>query len=458
MITIVGLGCSESDLTIKGLEKINKAKKVFVRTTLTKAGKALKELREDAISFDELYEKAADFDELKSMIISALKNAGDCVFCVDGAGGDDPVVVEMAKTETLNIISGVSLSSVALSIYPDESIQVKNATDVVGEDFLLSSDTTLVIKEIDDKFLASELKLKLLDAYGDVPCYFVRSGKSHLVNVSEIDHQRIYNYSCYVILPERTFMEKKRFTTKDLYEIIFALVAPNGCPWDKVQTHETIRECCIEEAYELVEAINVDDLDKMIEETGDVMLQGFFHANIAERQGEYTLNDVLSGICKKLIGRHLHIFAGEKADTPEEALAVWEKAKAIEKSQHSFTEKMEQVAVTLPGVTRAAKIQKIAKKMGFKDSENELSQKLKISLEKFENSKSEESAGELLYNVVAFVKSAGLDSETALVTFVRKVMDKLEKVEKLALERGIKLEDKPSKDVLTALWNEASND
>lgn len=458
MITVVGLGCTDSDLTIKGLNKVNNAKKVFVRTTLTKAGKALQTLRPDAISFDSLYEKASNFDELKTLIINELKSAGNCVFCVDGAGGDDPVVVELAKTEKIDIVCGVPLVSNALGVYPDVAIQVKNATDIVEQDFLISSDTTLVIKEIDDKYLASELKLKLLDSYGEVDCYFVRSGIPHVINVCDLDHQRRYDYSCYVILPHKGFMEKKRFTTVDLYEIIYALVAPNGCPWDKVQTHESIRECCIEEAYELVEAINVDDLDKMVEETGDVMLQGFFHANIAERQGEYTLNDVLSGICNKLIHRHLHIFAGEKADTPEEALAVWEKAKAMEKSQHNFTEKMEQVAVTLPGVTRAGKIQKISKKMGFALSESELIEKVKLSLENFATTKNESNAGELLYNIVALVKMADIDSETALVTFVRKVMDKLEKIEKLALEKGIKLEDKPSKEILEKLLDEVDDD
>ncbi len=458
MITVVGLGCTDSDLTLRGLKKINGAKKVYARTVRTKAGKALQELRPDVISFDNLYEEASNFDELKSLIKKELKKEQNCVFCVDGAGGDDPVVVELAKTESIDIISGVSLTSNALAIYPDVSIQVKNATDIVEQDFMISADSTLVIKEIDDKLLASELKLKLLDAYGDISCFFVRSGIPHTVDICDLDRQRRYDYSCYVILPQKSFLDKKRFNTADLYTIIYALVAPNGCPWDKVQTHESIRDCCIEEAYELVEAINVDNIDKMVEETGDVLLQGFFHSNIAERQGEYTINDVLSGVCNKLIHRHLHIFAGVKADTPEEALDVWEKAKAMEKSQHSFTEKMEQVAVTLPGVSRAGKIQKISKKMGYVLSESELLDKLKKSLEAFENDKTEENAGELLYNAVALIKYADIDSETALVTFVRKVMNILEAVEKLAKEKGIKLEDKPSKEILNELLNEVIDD
>ncbi len=457
MITVVGLGYAKNDLTLGALDVIKRARKVYVRTALTKAGKALMELRDNIVAFDYLYESATDFDELKASIKAELLSDSDCVFCVDGAGGDDPIVVELSKSEDIKIISGVSISSFALSIYPDCSVEVKNASDIVSRKFMLASDSTLVIKEIADKYLASELKLKLLDAYGEIKCILVSSGKQKEIDVVDLDREKRYDYSTFVILPHQGFLDRKRYTISDLYEIVYALVAPDGCPWDKVQTHKTIRDCCLEEAYELVEAVEMDDIDKMVEESGDVLLQAIFHSNIAERSGEYTLNDVITGICKKLVGRHLHIFAGETASNPEEALAVWEKAKAMEKSQKTYSDRMEQVALTLPALTRAGKIQKISEKMGFtQDSTEYWLDNINEEIQEFLENKTEEEAGDILYAVVRLIRSFGLNPELSLMTTTRKMIGRFEKMEKVALERGLDFKSMTREEVI-ALYAEVKN-
>lgn len=457
MITVVGLGFSKDDLTSKAYETIKNAKSLFVRTIETKAGKNVLTIRPDACSFDSIYEEVENFDELNEKIKSVLLTNPDCVFCVDGAGGDDKIVCELSKTENLKIINGVSIYSLATSVYPDISVEIKNATDIVSQQYMFASDSTLVIKEIDDKYLASELKLKLLDAYGEVDCYFVSGGKQQEISLVDLDREKKYDYSTFIIIPHKNFLERTRYTLSDLYTIVYALMAPDGCPWDRAQTHKSIRDCCLEEAYELVEAIDLEDLDKMVEETGDVLLQAVFHSNIAERTGEYTLNDVITRICKKLVGRHLHIFSSEKASNPEEALAVWEKAKALEKSQNTFTDRMEQVALTLPALTRAGKIQKISEKMGFtQDSVEYWLDNIKEEINEFLETKTEDEAGDVLYAVVRLIRSFGLNPEISLMTTTRKMIGRFEKMEKVALERNLDLK-KMTREEVIALYDEVKN-
>lgn len=457
MITVVGLGYSKEDLSFKAYETIKNAKTVFVRTAETNAGKNVLTICPDARTFDSVYESVNNFDELNEKIKTELLSQPDCVFCVDGAGGDDRIVCELSKTEDVSVICGVSIYSLATSIYPDVSVEVKNATDIVSAPFTFASDSTLVIKEIDYSLLASDLKLKLLDAYGEINCYLVTNGKPKEIALVDLDREKKYDYSTFAILPHKGFLEKTRYTISDLYSIVYALVAPDGCPWDKVQTHKTIRDCCLEEAYELVEAIELEDLDKMVEESGDVLLQAIFHSNIAERTGEYTLNDVITGVCKKLVGRHLHIFASEKATNPEEALDVWEKAKAMEKSQNTFTDKMEQVALTLPALTRAGKIQKISEKMGFtQDSVQYWLDNINEEINEFLENKSEEEAGDVLYAVVRLIRSFGLNPELSLMTTTRKMIGRFEKMEKVATERNLELK-KMTREQVIALYDEVKN-
>lgn len=122
-----------------------------------------------------------------------------------------------------------------------------------------------------------------------------------------------------------------KYTLEDLKEIIKRLRAENGCAWDRIQTHETLREAMLEEAYEVVEAINHNDTENLKEELGDVLLQVVFHAQIEEEQKNFDLSDVITAISEKMIHRHPHVFGTEKADTPEKVLQNWEQIKKKEK-------------------------------------------------------------------------------------------------------------------------------
>lgn len=216
---------------------------------------------------------------------------------------------------------------------------------------------TLEVTEVTPD-LFERVKAKLLHIVGDELC---RIGEK-TAPLSEHDAPA---ETVTLLFPARDFLKKKRFDFNDLIYIIHRLRDEDGCEWDKVQTHESIRENAVEEAYELVEAINNRDLDNMREETGDVLLQGAFHAVIAEGGGEYDVSDVMSELCAKLIFRHPHVFGTVKATNQEEALAAWEQAKMKEKKQKSASERMTHVAGTLPQAMRAAKVQKYAATVGF---------------------------------------------------------------------------------------------
>ena len=161
------------------------------------------------------------------------------------------------------------------------------------------------------------------------------------------------------------FESLERYKMDDLVRIMEILRAPDGCPWDRVQTHQSIRRNMLEEAYEVAEAIDEMNYDHMKEELGDVLLQVVFHASMANSAGAFTLDDVVDGVCKKLVFRHPHLFGDVQADDPNGALNAWEAAKQVEKGQKTATDTLDAVARSLPALMRAEKIQSKAAKAGF---------------------------------------------------------------------------------------------
>lgn len=158
------------------------------------------------------------------------------------------------------------------------------------------------------------------------------------------------------------YERKTRYTIDDLAEIIKLLRSENGCPWDKVQTHESIRSELIEETYEVIEAIDRKDPALLREELGDLLLQVVFHAQIEQEQQTFTLDDVCTDICEKMLIRHPHVFSTVQADTTEEVLKNWDTIKEKTKHQTTRIETLEAVAKTLPALMRAQKVYKRASK------------------------------------------------------------------------------------------------
>lgn len=224
-----------------------------------------------------------------------------------------------------------------------------------AEDFYYDTRSELKITDVgesDAQAVADKLS-QLVGADAEVCCDGKKTRAADIVPCKE------------AALEPLSFLDKKRHDFADLIRIMRRLCAEDGCEWDKAQTHESIRSNAVEEAYELVEAINNKDVPNIREECGDVMLQSVFHCRIAEKNGEFTVSDALTELCEKLIQRHPHVFGDVVATNPEESLSSWEAAKAKEKGAYGAVAKMKRTAKALPAVERAVKVQKAAKKAGF---------------------------------------------------------------------------------------------
>ena len=214
----------------------------------------------------------------------------------------------------------------------------------------------------------------------------------------------------------------QKYTFGDLCRIMDRLVAPDGCPWDKAQTHESIRVNLIEEAYEAVDAIDGGDIDAMTEEIGDVLLQAVFHCNMGRRFGEFELSDVLGTLCGKLVNRHTHIFGENKAANADEALGYWEAAKSEEKSYVSTADKLNRLPQNFPSLLAAEKIYKKLAKVnagGFDELEK--------SAETAPTS--EEKYAKKLFVLAAKMAEENFDAEVSLNKFLAKIKENFEKAE-----------------------------
>lgn len=256
------------------------------------------------------------------------------------------------------------------------------------------------------------------------------------------------------------FQKKEYYKFDDLVAIMKMLRAPNGCPWDKEQTHQSIRQNLIEETYEAIEAIDLDDKELLKEELGDVMLQIVFHAEMEEEEGTFSIDDVADGICKKLIVRHPHVFSTVQVDTTAQVLQNWDNIKMKTKSQKTQSQAMDSVSKALPSLMRSQKIQQKAAKVGF-DWENidgafnkldEEIDELKSALKNDVQQDIDEEMGDVLFsavNVARFVKS---DPEKVLYQACEKFISRFKAMEKLAEKRGDNIQN-ASLNELDQLWN-----
>ena len=224
----------------------------------------------------------------------------------------------------------------------------------------------------------------------------------------------------------------------NLLKIMELLRSPGGCPWDRAQTHQSIRANLLEEAYEAADAIDHMDMANLKEELGDVLLQVVFHARIAQESGAFTFDDVVDGVCRKLVYRHPHVFGTVDARDGAEALSVWDAQKRAEKGQRTAGDALDGVARALPALTRAAKLQNKAAKAGFDwekvspalDKLSEELEELRTAVE--EDSNVEEELGDLLFAAVKVGRFAGADGEQALQRACEKFIRRFRRVEELA--------------------------
>ncbi len=242
-------------------------------------------------------------------------------------------------------------------------------------------------------------------------------------------------------------LSKDRYTFEDLVLVVEVLRGEGGCPWDREQTHKSIRRDFIEETYEVIEAIDTEDPVLLREELGDVMLQVTFHAQIEREEGRFDIADVTNDICVKLIHRHPHVFGELKLDNSADVLENWDKIKGVEKQRNTLTDKLRSIPPMLPALMRA---QKVGKKASFFDFEtvdavydklNEEIAEVKVAAESGENDAVMEEMGDLLLTVTSLARKLGVDSEEALFRATNKFIDRFEKVENAVIAQGKNVEN-----------------
>jgi len=472
----LGPGAYEA-LTIGALKELKNNKNIYFRTEKHPTVDFLKDEGIKFESYDHAYEKYDSFDDVYKYIaedlITKIKDDEDLIYAVPG----HPLVAEKSvinlielckenniQYEVLPAVSFVDAMMEALQVDPIEGVKIIDAFDMKNQ--ILDKRVGTIITQVYNNFIASEVKLRLLEGYeDDTEIIFVRAaGVEGLESIRkiplyELDWQEDIDYLTSIYIP-KDLGNKKDF--QDLLDIIETLRNPGGCPWDREQTHESLKSALLEECYEVIDAIENEDEDALIEELGDVLLQVVFHASIGKEDGYFDIMDVIGGISNKMINRHPHVFGNEEANTSEQVLVNWDEIKKEEKGIKTLTEEMQNIAKSLPAATRAYKVQKKAKKVGFDwDDVNCAMDKVKEELNEIkevynceDKSIIEGEVGDLLFACINVARFLEVDGELALDKTIKKFIKRFSYIENEAIKNNKNLRDMTLEE-MDKLWEEA---
>lgn len=485
-ITVVGLGSGgEDQLTLGALKALESAKHRYVRTSDHPAVSDLARRGIVFASFDAVYERHDAFEDVYEEIASTLlslaaDNPGETIaYAVPG----HPMVAERAvqllrerapaQGIDLRVLGGESFLDQAftrLGFDPIEGFQLLDAQALTRD--MLRPRLHTVIGQVYDPFTASDVKLALMGVYPDD--HPVTIGQAlgvpgqesiRVVPLHELDRQADYGNLMLVYVPASDDERLRRRSFERLHEIVEILRSPEGCPWDREQTHRSIRKNFIEETYEAIEALDNDDPDGMKEEFGDVILQVLLHSQMEEELGTFDVYDVLAELNDKLIFRHPHVFGGENAQDAEEALRNWEQMKAEEKKRKGREDRvsiLDGIPKDLPALPRAHKTQKKAAGVGFDwpdltgvfDKIEEELAELKQASSHESRERQQDELGDLLFAVVNASRFLKVDPEEALAGTNRKFARRFRYIEEQLRISGRTFGD-TSLIEMEAWWQEA---
>lgn len=417
-------------------------------------------------SCDDLYQGGASFETVYPAVVARVMErarGGDLVYAVPG----HPLVAERTVTA---LIAAARAAGVEVRVYPAVSFADAAAAEL-GIDFgdvqlcdaldlRIDAQRPALIAQVFDRDTCTALKLALLDIYPaeHVVTVLRASGTPgaavRTVALAEIDHTPFSYLDSVFVPPLAAEDDVRRFD--GLFAIVERLHSPDGCPWDREQTHETLRPHLLEESYEALEAIDSGDPVKLAEELGDVLLQVLMHAAVGVREETFTFADVVEQIARKLVRRHPHVFGETSARTAEEVYQNWEALKQKEKPRSSI---LEGVPATLPSLAASQSIQGRARRIGFDwpDIEGPL-EKLTEEVREFAEAEGasdrEDEFGDILFVVANIAQRLGIDAEQALRRANEKFRRRFGRVEALAGERSLDLRELDLAG-LDALWDEA---
>lgn len=476
-ITILGLGPgSPDDLTLRAVNVLKAAEHLYLRTKIHPAVKYLDENGIRYESFDNLYNDLDTFEEVYSTIagrIIELSKAWNVVYAVPGnplvAEETVQLILHMARAEgrDVEIIPSISFIDTvisSMSIDPVGGLKILDALQLDREKVDTSCHN--IITQVYNRRVASDVKLKLMEYYEDeAETVMIRA--AGVEGMERIEKMPLYGIDRVDWIDHLTSLyippsNKRRYDFDDLLSIMDKLRGPGGCPWDREQTHESLKRYLIEESYEVIEAIDEDDMGKLCEELGDVLFQVVFHASIASAHNDFDIIDVTNMVTEKMIKRHTHIFGNDVCPTAADVVDNWDRIKMKEQSLKTISDSLKHVPKSMPALMRSFKVQEKAAKVGFDwDSPEGAISKVSEELQEFldvykseNNGKIIEELGDLLFAVVNVCRFYDVIPEFALHSCTEKFIRRFQYVEETALESGKKFSDMTLSE-MDELWEKA---
>ncbi|MBR5560729.1 MAG: MazG family protein [Clostridia bacterium] len=445
IITIAALGPDSADMLTMGALKVMKQADALVLRTNRHGAAALLDTQGVAYkTLDALYERCEDFDELCAMAANALVKKAQTVenlcYAVSEPGSDATVralAKALPENMGLRVVGGVSLGSGAACAVIPFGVDTENLRTVTAlsvSEVRVQADSPQVITEIDSRYIASDVKIWLSDLFDDeMTVYFIENAAepgcvAREILLCDLDRQDHYDHRTAVLVPRVSVYERSRATYEDFVEVIARLRGPGGCPWDRAQTHHTLRQYMIEEACEAAEAMDGDDDDKIADELGDVLLQVVLNSCIGAEHRAFTDRDVTSMAARKMIVRHEHVFGKAQAENAQAVTSVWENAKKKERGEQTALERVLDVPTSLPALMRAQKI--VRRQWQAQGKGYSLEEVLCCVREALDHLEGEEQLGQALEGLCAASHVMDLDAETALRSAITKRIDNLRKEDK----------------------------
>ena len=476
-ITIVGLGPGNPlSMTRRAWQVISDADEVYLRTKMHPVVEAFpRHIR--VMSFDNLYEASREYQEVYRKIVTSIlelaRTNGRVIYAVPGhpfvAEATTPAIVKQAKEEGIpcEIVGGMSFLEpvlTALEIDPFPQMDLVDALELTDKLIpTFSADRQIMIVQIYSKDIASQVKLTLMNVYPDEHSVsFVHAAGTDQMRVEELPLYQI-DRSDYLGNLSTLYVPRLEGTVslETFQNVVARLRAPDGCPWDREQTHQSLRANLIEETYEVLAAIDADDADAMAEEFGDLLLHIVLHAQIASEEGTYSLSDVIRGIHQKIVRRHPHVFGDVDLTDSVGVIKNWERLKAKERAENGEAAKgvLGGVPDALPALVQAETYQKRVARVGFDWKEissviDKICEEVGEVKEAKDDDERSREIGDLLFSIVNLARWYEIDAESALREANQRFRKRFQIIEKFAQEQGRDVSDM-TLDEMERYWQEA---
>jgi len=474
-IVIVGLGPGDPGLlTVEAWQVLQGAGDIYLRTRRHPTVSALP-LSAVIYSFDDVYERADTFEEIYAQIASQVVGLGNraegVIYAVPGHPlvGESSVqrILDLAKERGLpvRIVEGLSFVEpvcTRLGLDPLNGLQVADAMMLAQHYYPeFNPDLPLLIGQLYHRELASDVKLILMMVYPDehpvtlVAAAGTEAESLRVVPLYQLDRREAFDHLTSLYVPAMA----QPGSLAAFQEIVARLRSPGGCPWDREQSHDSLRPFLLEEAYEVLQALDDGDLGALREELGDLLLQILLHAQIAIEQGEFKMADIVSHIVAKLKRRHPHVFGEVQVANVEEVLTNWEKIKGQEEGHQSADGMLSSVPQAMPALARAQALQRRAARVGFdwRDLDGvwakaeEKWRKLREAV--VTGSATETELGDMLFCMVNLACWLHIDAEVALRETAARFQTRFHEMERECALRGRRLTDLEPAD-LDELWEQ----